>query len=201
VYAARYPTSAVIDVDMVLDLRGFAELVRSLGSQLHGPEFPQLWEQFEHSMQLDRIPPEARELVHQSRRADQRLVLGYWAPLFEAPVAELLDRVDETLAAVSVPCAAIHGSELDMSIEVGYATACRKLLFTNGRTATIFPTSSTANALSKRCGPSSCIPQGFPHPRGDWKAAPGRDGAGWSCRGREHRCCGKEPRCALTKAT
>ena len=37
VYAARYPTSAVIDVDMVLDLRGFAELVRSLGSQLHGP--------------------------------------------------------------------------------------------------------------------------------------------------------------------
>jgi pimeloyl-ACP methyl ester carboxylesterase len=115
VYAARYPTSAVIDVDMVLDLRGFAELVRSLGSQLHGPEFAQLWEQFEHSMQLERIPREARELVDQSRRADQQLVLGYWAPLFDAPVAELLDRVDETLAAVSVPCAAIHGSELDMS--------------------------------------------------------------------------------------
>jgi pimeloyl-ACP methyl ester carboxylesterase len=115
VYAARYPTSAVIDIDMVLDLRGFAELVRSLGSQLHGPEFGQLWEQFEHSMQLDRIPREARGLVDQSRRADQQLVLGYWAPLFDAPLAEMLDRVDETLAAVSVPCVAIHGSELDMS--------------------------------------------------------------------------------------
>jgi pimeloyl-ACP methyl ester carboxylesterase len=30
-------------------------------------------------------------------------------------VAELLTRVDETLAAVSVPCAVIHGTELDTS--------------------------------------------------------------------------------------
>jgi pimeloyl-ACP methyl ester carboxylesterase len=113
VYAARYPTSGVIDIDMVLDLGGFAELVRSLDSQLQSPAFPQLWSQFEHSMQLDRIPTEARQLVDASMRADQQLVLGYWAPLFDTPVAELLARVDETLAAVSVPCAAIHGSELD----------------------------------------------------------------------------------------
>jgi pimeloyl-ACP methyl ester carboxylesterase len=115
VYAARYPTSAVLDIDMVLDLGGFAELVRSLGSQLHGPAFPHLWEQFEHSMQLDLIPIEARKLVDDSIRAEPELVLGYWAPLFDTPVAELLARVDETLAAVSVPCAAIHGSELDPS--------------------------------------------------------------------------------------
>lgn len=115
VYAARYPTSAVLDVDMILDLGDFAELVRSVGSQLRGPEFPQLWEQFERSMQLDRIPPDARKLVDESMRADQHLVLGYWAPLFDTPVTEVLARVDETLAAVSVPCAAIHGSALDMS--------------------------------------------------------------------------------------
>jgi pimeloyl-ACP methyl ester carboxylesterase len=115
VYAARYPTTAVIDVDMVLDLGGFAELVRSLDSQLHSPAFPQLWEQFEHSMQLDHIPADARQFVDESMRADQQLVLGYWAPLFDTPVAELSARVDETLAAVSIPCAAIHGSELEAS--------------------------------------------------------------------------------------
>jgi pimeloyl-ACP methyl ester carboxylesterase len=111
-YAARYPAAAVVDVDMVLDLSSFVELVRPLAAQLFGPEFDATWAQFQDGMRLDLIPPPMDELVRSTIKAQRELVLGYWAPIFEETPGALSERVDAMLTAVDMPCLAVHGNPL-----------------------------------------------------------------------------------------
>jgi pimeloyl-ACP methyl ester carboxylesterase len=111
-YAARHPYRAVIDVDMVLDISSFVEMVRPLATQLFGPEFDTTWAHFQDSMRLDLVPPRMADLVRSTIKAERELVLGYWAPIFEQESGALSERVDAMLGVVNLPCVAVHGEPL-----------------------------------------------------------------------------------------
>jgi pimeloyl-ACP methyl ester carboxylesterase len=99
IYAALYPTAGVVTVDTTLRVGPFAQLVRSLETQVRGPDFSAVWTGvFETSMHADVLPPEAQEIVRSTSRPSQDLFLGYQRELFELPVAELEGRAHVVLA-------------------------------------------------------------------------------------------------------
>jgi pimeloyl-ACP methyl ester carboxylesterase len=108
-YASRYQAAAVVNVDLVLRIEPFVELVRSVAPQLQSDAFPAVWRRFQDSMHLELIPEPSRALVAASMHVDQELVLGYWSPLFTLDPIELSDQVDDMLATIEVPMLAIHG--------------------------------------------------------------------------------------------
>jgi pimeloyl-ACP methyl ester carboxylesterase len=108
-YASRFPTAGIVDVDMVLRIEPFAELVQSLAPQLHSDAFPSLWSRFQDSMHLELIPTPTRALVTETMRVERELVLGYWSPLFTMSPMELATQIDDMLAQVHVAALGIHG--------------------------------------------------------------------------------------------
>jgi pimeloyl-ACP methyl ester carboxylesterase len=116
VYAARYPTRGVINVDQPLQVAPFAALVRSLADKLRGPAFPVAWQMFAASMHIERLADTAQELVRSSSKPRQDLILGYWRELLDRPAGELADMVGATLAAVRaarVPYLVVAGEDLE----------------------------------------------------------------------------------------
>ncbi len=116
IYAARYPTRGVVNVDQSLQVAPFAGLVRSFADKLRGPEFPAVWEMFATSMQIDRLPEDAERLVRSSSRPRQELVLGYWQQLLERPIDELVDLAAAALTTVrdaGVPYLVVAGNPLE----------------------------------------------------------------------------------------
>jgi pimeloyl-ACP methyl ester carboxylesterase len=99
-YAARYPTQGVINVDQPLQTASFAELVRSIAPRLRGPEFGQVWQMFYASFHTELLPQAAQELVRATCRPRQEVVLGYWDQIIARPVDELVSLIDETLTAL-----------------------------------------------------------------------------------------------------
>jgi pimeloyl-ACP methyl ester carboxylesterase len=119
VYAARYPTRGVINVDQSLQVAPFASLLRSVADQLRGPAFPAVWQMFVASMHAELLPDAGQELVRSSSRPRQDLVLAYWREVLDRPGSELADMVGATLAAVraaGVPYHVVAGDQL----EAGY---------------------------------------------------------------------------------
>jgi pimeloyl-ACP methyl ester carboxylesterase len=116
IYAARYPTRGVVNIDQPLETTAFATLVRSLAARLRGPEFPTVWQMFYDSLHAELLPPAAQELVRATCRPRQQVVLGYWRMVLEEPAAEITSKVDETTAALrasTVPYLHIAGADLD----------------------------------------------------------------------------------------
>jgi pimeloyl-ACP methyl ester carboxylesterase len=116
VYAARYPTRGVINVDQPLQVAPFAGLVQSLADKLRGPAFPAIWQMFAASMHIEVLPDTGQELVRSSSRPRQDLVLGYWHEVLDRPASELADVVGATLAAVraaGVPYLVVAGDDLE----------------------------------------------------------------------------------------
>jgi len=99
IYAARYPASGVVNVDQPLQVEPFARLVKSLAGPLRGPGFAQVWAQFEASMGIGQLPPDAQDLLQSARYVRQDLVTGYWRDAIDRPVEELARQVGEGLAA------------------------------------------------------------------------------------------------------
>ena len=100
IYAARHPARGVVNVDQPLQVEPFARLVRSLAGPLRGPGFAQVWEQFEASMGIGQLPPDAQDLLGSARYVRPDLVTGYWREGIDRPVEELAGQVAEGLAAV-----------------------------------------------------------------------------------------------------
>lgn len=116
IYAARYPTRGVVNVDQSLQVAPFANLVRSLADKLHGPDFPAVWEMFAASMQIERLPESAQELVRSTCQPRQELVLGYWQQLLDRPIDELVDLAAAALTAVrnaGLPYLVVAGNPLE----------------------------------------------------------------------------------------
>jgi pimeloyl-ACP methyl ester carboxylesterase len=114
VYAARYPTRGVVNVDQSLRVQPMTELVQSLADRLRGPDFDAVWSIFWASMKVDLLPPRAQELVRTTCRPAQELVLAYWDDVLTTPVAELSSRAAAGLAAVreaAVPYLVVAGDE------------------------------------------------------------------------------------------
>ncbi len=116
-YAARYPTRGVVNVDQSLAVAPFAELVRSLAEKLRGPTFPEVWEMFARSMQVEVLPESAQELVRSSAAPRQDLVTAYWREILDRPVAELADEANSMLArlrAAGTPYLVVAGEDLEL---------------------------------------------------------------------------------------
>jgi len=115
VYAARYPSRGVVNVDQPLQVEPFARFVQSLADQLRGPRFPDVWERFEASMHAELLPPAGRALVSRSRPS-QELVVGYWHDVLERSPEELGAWAGDVLAelrARNVPYLVVSGDEVD----------------------------------------------------------------------------------------
>jgi pimeloyl-ACP methyl ester carboxylesterase len=93
VYASRYTTSGVVNVDQSLRTQQFSEFLRSMAEPLHGPAFPAIWQGFLASMHIELLPAEAQELLRSTSTPRQDLVLGYWQ--------EVLTRTPEELGAMA----------------------------------------------------------------------------------------------------
>jgi pimeloyl-ACP methyl ester carboxylesterase len=100
IYAARYPTRGVVNIDSPLDVRPFAALVRSLAERLRGPGFPTVWQMFYDSFHVELLPPAAQELVRSTCRPRQEVVVGFWRMLLEQPVDDVVAMIEQVTAAV-----------------------------------------------------------------------------------------------------
>jgi pimeloyl-ACP methyl ester carboxylesterase len=121
IYAARYPTRGVVNVDQPLDVAPVIEFVDMITAQLRGPEFPRLWaELFFPSMHAELLPPAGQELVRATSRPDQQLVLSYWGQLLNGDVDAVVELAEGALAAVraaKVPYLYIAGSDVEPDYE------------------------------------------------------------------------------------
>lgn len=116
IYAARYPTRGVVNIDQPLETARFATFVSSLAERLRGPEFPVVWQMFYDSFHVELLPPAAQDLVRATCRPRQQVVLGYWRQLLEQPIAEITAMVEQATAALrasGVPYLHLAGDDLD----------------------------------------------------------------------------------------
>lgn len=111
-YAAKYPTAGVVNVDQSLNVRPFAEMVQRMAPALHGDGFKLAFEPIRQSMGVDALPAPMRSQVEAAQTIRQDLVLGYWAELLAESPAELQQRIDAIADAIAVPYLAIMGQTL-----------------------------------------------------------------------------------------
>jgi pimeloyl-ACP methyl ester carboxylesterase len=112
VYAAAHPARGAVIVDSSPDMRPFVELVQRLESALRGLDFARVFQGFQQSMGIDRVPEPLRALVLASQDLRQDVVLGYWDQAFRTSAAELQAGVDRIIATVNVPFLYVFGHEL-----------------------------------------------------------------------------------------
>jgi pimeloyl-ACP methyl ester carboxylesterase len=89
VYAARYPTSGVVNVDQSLRVERFARFARSQAERIEGPRFGEVWRMFWASMSTHLLPRPVQELLCATSDPRQDLVAGYWRFLLDRSPAEL----------------------------------------------------------------------------------------------------------------
>jgi pimeloyl-ACP methyl ester carboxylesterase len=114
IYGARYPTSGVVSVDQLLTVEPFASQLRAIEGLVRGGGFARVWQGFYESMRIDLLPDQARELVEETCRPSQDLVVGYWEDVFRRSTAELGALVDAAVTALrraAVPYRLIAGTE------------------------------------------------------------------------------------------
>ncbi|MGH3246335.1 MAG: alpha/beta fold hydrolase [Trebonia sp.] len=112
-YAARYPTRGVVNIDQPLETAGFAALLGSLAERLRGPEFPAVWQMFYDSFHVELLPPAAQDLVRATCRSRQQVVLGYWRQLLEQPAgaATMVEQATAALRDSGVPYLHVAGGD------------------------------------------------------------------------------------------
>jgi pimeloyl-ACP methyl ester carboxylesterase len=119
-YAGRYPTRGVVNVDQPLQVAPFAGLVQSLADQLRGPAFPAVWQMFVASMHIELLPDAGQELVQSRSRPRQDLVLGYWREILDRHgsqrAANMAEAMIAAIRAAEVPYLVVAGGDL----EAGY---------------------------------------------------------------------------------
>jgi pimeloyl-ACP methyl ester carboxylesterase len=155
VYAARYPSSGVINIDQSLQVAPFANLVRSLADKLRGPNFPALWENFAAGMQIELLPESAQALVRSTSRPRQELVVGYWRELLDRPTEELADLAAAALTTVrdaGLPYLVVAGNPLEPATSSGLPACSPRSKSPSGPEAVTSHTSLTP-ATSRNASP------------------------------------------------
>ena len=97
VYAARFPTRGVVDVDQELD-SSFVGILQANRAAITGPGFAQVWPGILASMRIDLVPPDRRSLLS-TELPRQDLVLAYWREAMESSIPSLDARIDAEMAA------------------------------------------------------------------------------------------------------
>ena len=116
IYAASYPTAAVISVEAPIRLEPFAELLRSIRPQLEGEAFAAAWGSLRNSWQMELLPAERRELLHAGDHASRDVVLGYQADVLGRPLDEVVRWRDQGLDRLRVartPYLSLHSRPVD----------------------------------------------------------------------------------------
>lgn len=109
IYATAYPTRGVVVVDNGPDVRPFAQLVHRLEPALRGPGFEEVWQTFEDSLGLERIPEPVRPLVLETHDVKQDVVVGYWEMMLRTDPDELQAYVDTQFRKLDEPCLGVFG--------------------------------------------------------------------------------------------
>jgi pimeloyl-ACP methyl ester carboxylesterase len=108
-YAAAHPSRGLVMVDNGPDIRPFAQLVQRLEPALCGPGFTQVWQTFEDSLGLERLPEPVRSLVLETHQVNQDVVVGYWQTVLRTDPDQLQAVIDAQLRQLDVPCLAVFG--------------------------------------------------------------------------------------------
>src|SRR5215468_86808 len=82
IYAGEFPVRGVVDVDQLLNPRGFAELLQRIEPALRTGDFRDAWAPFQAGLGLDQLDDDTRAELLASQRIDRDLVIGYWSELF-----------------------------------------------------------------------------------------------------------------------
>jgi pimeloyl-ACP methyl ester carboxylesterase len=109
-YASAYPTRGLVLVDNGPYVRPFAEFVQRLAPALRGPGFAQVWQTFESTLGLERIPEPTRSLVLKTHEVAQDVIVPYWGMVLDTDPAELQAWIDtQILPKLDVPCLGVFG--------------------------------------------------------------------------------------------
>jgi pimeloyl-ACP methyl ester carboxylesterase len=113
ILGARFPTRGVVNVDQLLQVQPFADLLHAHADQFRGEALPPIWTAIEASMHFEVLPPSARDLVTATCRPTPELLRGYWGELLEGGRAleTLMDAELARLRAADVPYLAVAGDE------------------------------------------------------------------------------------------
>jgi pimeloyl-ACP methyl ester carboxylesterase/SAM-dependent methyltransferase len=112
IYGGTYPVLGVANVDQPVDIRPFAQLLRSLEPALKGPGFAAAFEAFQRSMGLDRVPEPLRSLVLAAQEVRPDVVLGYWDEVMRTDLDEMQARIEEIAQRNDAPYLAVFGRAL-----------------------------------------------------------------------------------------
>jgi pimeloyl-ACP methyl ester carboxylesterase len=107
-YAAKYEVRGVVNIDQVLLVNGFSEMLRDAEPILRGPDHLQLWNRLVAGMHVELLPPAAQELVRTATDPRQDLLLGYWHEVLTVPPDELAERSVRELRAIQSKGIAYH---------------------------------------------------------------------------------------------
>jgi len=109
-YAAIAPTVGVINVDQPLRLSAFKAGLAPLEEMLKGSrrEFEQAIEMVFAAMDGP-LPAEEKARLEHNRHADQDVVLGTWASVFDSTEEELDETVAALAGGIKVPYLSLHG--------------------------------------------------------------------------------------------
>lgn len=109
-FAAMAPCRAVVNVDQPLRLSGFKDALGQLEPLLKGSkkEFHQAIELLFGAMNGP-LPAAEQARIDEHRRAEQHVVLGTWASVFDSTAAELDATVEALAVGITVPYLSLHG--------------------------------------------------------------------------------------------
>lgn len=114
IYATRYPTCGIVNVDQSLRTTDFLRMLQARASEVTGPGFPGLWKGLLGSMHIELLPDAAQQLVRSTSRPRQHVVVGYWREALEQPVEHVEQKMIETLAILrrnELPYLIVAGAE------------------------------------------------------------------------------------------
>lgn len=118
IYATRYPTRGVVNVDQPLDVAPFMRLLQSIRAPLEGPGFPMVWGRMVESFHLERLSPADRQKIEQESDPRQDVVVGYWGEALDTPPEVMTQRMMEGIEQGRErgrPYTIVAGEELDVA--------------------------------------------------------------------------------------
>ncbi len=124
-YALQSPVRAVVNIDQSLRLGDFASALAPLEGALRGPEFLETFAAIVDFLGHDGVPDEQLAYLQACHRtASQEVVLGVWGDVFASSPDDLTALGAATIAGISVPYVAIHGSDPGDGYPAWLTAAC-----------------------------------------------------------------------------
>ncbi|WP_157408408.1 alpha/beta fold hydrolase [Actinoplanes sp. N902-109] len=107
-YAARFPVTAVVNIDQAVLPSPFFAAVRAAEPLLRGPRWEEFWNRMLAGMGITGLPAEARELVETATDPRPDILLGYWDDILRLSDDELTAQRTRELAAMATRGVGYH---------------------------------------------------------------------------------------------